>query len=1063
MVFIKPKRVEIVSSDLHVDGPSSELQDIGNTSLSSIDTKTPALQSGTEPISDNSSSITYDLKNSSPKTTWNRPADTTAYSSGDVVGSSSTATHAVTNAGSNGSLIEISSVSLLINVSNIPVGMTSFRLHIYSETPVTLADNTPYLLSAGDRSRYCGYIDLNTPELIGNGYIFKSENYIGRPIRLINAGFFFHLVVTGASGYTPASATEYSVGFNCIEVGSEFSDVDALGFIRAVQTADGQSLEYPIRRAYNEFVAGCKEDDNWDSIEACCIPIGARTLSGALIPLVGPAPTNVDNLLDSDDYDRSLGLKGDGVEKCLDSNYAYTSGYQNDCSLAIYETEATLVGVPAGYNDSSGNGTTISSSGIRLYNNLASTHTPSDPTIAGFKGISRNSSGTYEYLSKDISNTNTATSAVITQGNIGILAQNTNGTFSSFSTSRIAFYAAGNNLNLTLLNARVNTLIRNIQAALNTQWITASSIPTLDLRMEDILLKDSVTNRRLVTHTRASPGTYVGSDGLIKSAATNLLLQSEDFATTWTNVQSSENTNVAVAPDGTTTADALVDTVNSAPHNIGQNVAGLAGSTNYTFSCYMKKGSKDFSALIFNPNASWGAGAAASAYFDLVNGTVSATSFTTATIQALPNGWYRCTATAPTVASPGTVTLRVASSLTGNTQTYTGVGDEAIYVWGAQLEEGSTATEYLPTGATINSAPRITHDPTTGRRLGLLVEEARTNLLLRSEEFDGAGWTISNATVTANSTVSPSGEQTADKLVATGGSGDHTAYQSFAVTSGTSYTFSCYLKAAERTSYDLAFRVAALWPGALNQVATFDLVAGTATVKFGSPSTSITPLTNGWYRCSVTSTASASGTGQVRPQDTFDANGEGVYLWGAQLEEGSFPTSYIPTTGTTVTRTADLATITGANFSSWYRQDEGTMFADFNGTNIASGQFPRIFEFNDGTSSNLIRVQQYNAAANAVRASVVTATVGQFAADNGSVAVGVRGKTAFGSALNDVALVTNGASPTTEATYLVPSGLTQLGIGHPPAVSTSVLNSTIRRLTFWPARLPNSTLQNLTA
>jgi len=180
----------------------------------------------------------------------------------------------------------------------------------------------------------------------------------------------------------------------------------------------------------------------------------------------------------------------------------------------------------------------------------------------------------------------------------------------------------------------------------------------------------------------------------------------------------------------------------------------------------------------------------------------------------------------------------------------------------------------------------------------------------------------------------------------------------------------------------------------------------------------------------------------------------------AQLEVGSFRTSYISTTGAAVTRNADVASITGSAFSGWYRQDEGTVFADFNGTNIASGQFPRIFEFNDGASNNAIRVQQYGP--NTVRASIVTATVTQFAADNGSVAVGVRGKTAFGSALNDAALVTNGASPTTDATYLVPSGLTQLSIGSPLNASTNVLNSTIRRLTYWPSRLSNITLQQIT-
>jgi hypothetical protein len=111
----------------------------------------------------------------------------------------------------------------------------------------------------------------------------------------------------------------------------------------------------------------------------------------------------------------------------------------------------------------------------------------------------------------------------------------------------------------------------------------------------------------------------------------------------------------------------------------------------------MKKGSKDFGALIFSPNASWGTGGGASVFFDLTNGTISASTSATGTIQALPNGWYRCTATATTAASPGTVFGRIGSSLTGSAQTYEGNGDEAIYLWGAQLEVGSFPTSYIPT------------------------------------------------------------------------------------------------------------------------------------------------------------------------------------------------------------------------------------------------------------------------------------------------------------------------------------------------------------------------------
>jgi hypothetical protein len=237
----------------------------------------------------------------------------------------------------------------------------------------------------------------------------------------------------------------------------------------------------------------------------------------------------------------------------------------------------------------------------------------------------------------------------------------------------------------------------------------------------------SLTDKLTVTTVDAD-GTFVNQAGLIQQATTNiprfdhgpasrqslgllveeqrtnLLLQSEDFSTTWTNADSSENVNVAVAPNGTTTADALVDTTNNSPHSIFQSVAGLAGSTSYTFSCYMKKGSKDFGALVFGPNASWGAGGGAAVFFDLTNGTISASTPTaTGTIQALPNGWYRCTATATTLASPGTVSPRVASSLSGTAQTYVGNGDEAIYIWGAQLETGASPTSYIPTTTTATT------------------------------------------------------------------------------------------------------------------------------------------------------------------------------------------------------------------------------------------------------------------------------------------------------------------------------------------------------------------------
>jgi hypothetical protein len=600
----------------------------------------------------------------------------------------------------------------------------------------------------------------------------------------------------------------------------------------------------------------------------------------------------------------------------------------------------------------------------------------------------------------------------------------------------------------------------------NSLWTRARAVPSLDLRFADNKsLVDATTGAKLVTHTRASSGTYVGSDGVIKSAVTNLLLRSEELETTWSGVATTVTPNSNTAPNGTLTADTLTDTNAAGDAYLRQSIANPLNSAIYTGSIYLKQGTTAttrvsltfFGATTVNRDA-----------------TVTWSSNTSdyGTLTSVGNGWYRLSFSETNNASGNTsllFTIRASGDVTG---AETGT----VFAWGAQLEQASTVGEYIPTTSTINSAPRFDHNPTTGESLGLLVEEARTNLLLRSEEFDNAYWSKANATITADSIAAPTGATTADLLIETAATGQHRVYRGITGTTNTNpHTVSFFAKANTRTRVYVGLAEGTTFSRQGNAV--FDLSTGTIVNATGGSSgatggaATIQNFGNGWYRCTYTLIFGGTDTtvftdiNLVNTGTTISYTGDGtsgIYLWGAQLEAGSFPTSYIPTTGAAATRAADLASITGSNFSSWYRQDEGTVFADFNGTNITSGQFPRILEFNDGTGGNHIRVSQYNAGVNTVRVGAATATVTQFAADNGSVAVGVRGKTAFGSALNDAALVTNGASPTTDATYLVPSGLTRLGIGYRPDSSSNVFNSTIRRLTYWPVRLSNEVLQRIT-
>jgi hypothetical protein len=267
--------------------------------------------------------------------------------------------------------------------------------------------------------------------------------------------------------------------------------------------------------------------------------------------------------------------------------------------------------------------------------------------------------------------------------------------------------------------------------SLNGNPIIENEFPTIAPSL-DLAFALTKTLDPRITFTRASSGTYVDSVGVLQTATTdvprfdhdpttgeslgllveeqrtNLLVQSEDFSTTWTNAGSSENVNVQTAPNGTLTADALVDTTVSEAHQINQSVAGLPGNTAYTFSCFMKKGSKNFGSLAFGPNASWGGGSGAGVFFNLDTGTVGLATNATGTIQAFANGWYRCTATATTVASPGTVTMRLGSSLGGTALTYIGDADEAIYLWGAQLEVEAFSTSYTPTlAATVTRSADV--------------------------------------------------------------------------------------------------------------------------------------------------------------------------------------------------------------------------------------------------------------------------------------------------------------------------------------------------------------------
>lgn len=189
------------------------------TGISSIDTKTPALQSGAVPVGDNSGSLTVDGKAYRSVATITRPANTTAYTVGDVVGDTGgSAIISLTSAGPSGGFVILQSVSLVFSDSVVPASMGAFRVHLYSVSPTAIADNAAFDLVSGDRDTYMGYIDMPTPLDLGST-LYTQTDYPGRLIKLAAASTTLFVELETRGAYTPVSASTVAIRVNLLEAG----------------------------------------------------------------------------------------------------------------------------------------------------------------------------------------------------------------------------------------------------------------------------------------------------------------------------------------------------------------------------------------------------------------------------------------------------------------------------------------------------------------------------------------------------------------------------------------------------------------------------------------------------------------------------------------------------------------------------------------------------------------------------------------------------------------------------------------------------------------------------
>jgi hypothetical protein len=255
-------------------------------------------------------------------------------------------------------------------------------------------------------------------------------------------------------------------------------DPDANAYILAVEAADGQALEAGVKKAYNTFVKGCKSDGIWDAIKASCIMAGARTLSGALVPLKGTAPTNFNFV--SGDYTRQTGLVGNNSTKYLNSSRTGNADPQNNAHIAVWISTITSgAGVAAPYYIGSGGLVTGAKGLLRRAQTLSlTTHgvLPTsttlasqgpNPPLAGLFAYSRTGATAFTFSDSGAIYSDTTASQTPTSDDTFVFARNNaSGVAERYSNGCLAFYSIGEALNLSQLNSRVSTLITDIAAAI---------------------------------------------------------------------------------------------------------------------------------------------------------------------------------------------------------------------------------------------------------------------------------------------------------------------------------------------------------------------------------------------------------------------------------------------------------------------------------------------------------------------------------------------------------------------------------------------------------------------
>jgi hypothetical protein len=521
---------------------------------------------------------------------------------------------------------------------------------------------------------------------------------------------------------------------------------------------------------------------------------------------------------------------------------------------------------------------------------------------------------------------------------------------------------------------------------------------------------------RVSTGANLSPGTFVGSNGLIQlsTASANLLLWTQEFDNAaWVKTSVNPTANSVAAPDGTMTADTL--TASGANGTTLQTYT--AAAVPYVFSVWLRR-------LTGTGN---------------IQLTVDGATYSTVAVTAT---WTRFEATLTPAAGSRTAGIRIVTS-----------GD-AVYAWGAELELGSTATAYTRNVGGV-FPPRFDFNPITLAPLGILIEETRANLLFPSEDF--STWSPSSTITTTNTTVAPDGTTNGDTVKADASTSAFVS-RIATFTGNGDKSFSVFLKAGTSTATRIILR---------DTTVSANRGGANITWAAGVPSVAVTEGTlqgvdtypNGWYRVRMLATGVLAGnTNQFCFSPDTAVGTNTTIFWGAQAENGEFATSYIPTTGTALTRNADRAAIVAPMFTPWFSASAGTFVAKFDLIGSATSTLRRHVWNGTDAGNQRLSLRGIEPATGFPLAAIGTGTsVVSFNGTALTVNTPVNIAVAYGT---NMAYSQNGAAAITDPSAASVS-ISSLDIGSNLA-GTLFLNGHLRSIDYYPTRLSNAQLQALT-